>query len=181
MTMRAQPLAGAGPAHAGPARPAGPGARRGLLVTVVVVGTALLLRLFVVGWYPVQSDSMAPTVGAGDHVVVDRLGWRLGGPERGDLVTLVSPEDGTALLKRVVAVGGDEVRIDDALLVVNGVVADEPYVDHDRIDATYFGPVQVPDGHVFVLGDNRFGSIDSRVFGPVALRDVTGRVVLTLG
>ncbi|RPF27138.1 signal peptidase I [Georgenia muralis] len=180
--MHAQPLTGAGPAPAGPARPAGPGARRGLLVTVVVVvGTALLLRVFVVGWYPVLSDSMAPTVASGDHVVVDRVTWRLGGPDRGDLVTFVSPEDGTALLKRVVAVGGDEVRIDDALLVVNGAVVDEPYVDHARIDATYFGPVRVPAGHVFVLGDNRFGSIDSRVFGPVDLEDVTGRVVHTLG
>jgi signal peptidase I len=77
----------------------------------------------------------------------------------------------------VVAVGGDRVALEYAVLVVNGRPVSEPYVDHSRIDGTYFGPVTVPAGHVFVLGDNRFGSIDSRVYGPVPLDAVTGRVL----
>ncbi|TRW43066.1 signal peptidase I [Georgenia yuyongxinii] len=152
-----------------------------MAAAAAVVLLALLVRQFVITWYPVVSDSMAPTVSTGSHVVVDKLGWRLGGLQHGDVVVLTSPADGTLLVKRVVGRAGDEVRIDDAILVVNDRPLEEPYVDHSRIDATYFGPVTVPADHVFVMGDNRFGSIDSRVFGPVPLPDVVGRVITDLG
>lgn len=150
------------------------------MVAVAVVVIAVLLRLLVIDWYAVTSDSMSPTVRAGETVVVDHVGWRATDLARGDLVTFASPEDGALTLKRVVALAGDEVRIDDAVLVVGGTPVVEQYVDASRIDATYFGPVVVPAGHVFVMGDNRFGSTDSRVYGAVALDDVTGRVLITL-
>jgi signal peptidase I len=152
-----------------------------LMVAAAVVLLALLVRHFAITWYPVVSDSMAPTVPTGSHVVVDKLGWRLGGLQHGDVVVLTSPADGTLLVKRVVGLAGDEVRIDDATLMVDDAPVEEPYVDHSRIDATYFGPVTVPAGHVFVMGDNRFGSIDSRVFGPVPVPDVVGRVLADVG
>lgn len=152
-----------------------------------VAGAAFLLalvvavRTFVLGWYPASSDSMAPTVEPGDRVVVDKLAWRLGELDRGDLVTFPSPVDGRRLIKRVVGVAGDSVALEDAVLVVNGRRVAEAYVDRSRIDGTYFGPVTVPPGHLFVLGDNRFGSIDSRVYGPIPLDAVTGRVLGILG
>lgn len=163
--------------------PRGAGRRltgRLLVAAVAVLLVVTLVRLFVVDWYAVTSDSMAPTATTGDKVVVDLLGWRLGTLSRGDVVTFASPQDGSPLLKRIVAIAGDVVRIDDSVLVVNGISVPEPQVDHSRIDATYFGPVVVPDGFVFVMGDNRFGSVDSRVFGPVPLHAVTGRLVVTL-
>lgn len=144
---------------------------------VALVAVVLTLRVFVLGWYPATSHSMAPTINRGDRVLVDKAGWRLGGLGRGDLIVFASPVDGERLVKRVVAVAGDTVAIDDAFLVVNGRRVSEPYVDHSRIDGTYFGTVTVPPGHLFVLGDNRFGSIDSRVFGPIPVDAVTGRVL----
>lgn len=147
----------------------------------VVLAAVVAVRLLVLAPYQVDGDSMAPTVHGGQWVVVDKAAWQVVGVPRGALVTFTAPGGDDHLLKRVVGVAGDTVAIEDALLVVNGRVVEEPFVDHSRIDATYFGPFTVPDGTVFVLGDNRFGSIDSRVFGPVPLSLVDGRVVLTLG
>ena len=77
------------------------------------------------------------------------------------------------------ALGGQTVAIEDAVLVVDGTVRHEPQVDLSRIDSTYFGPVTVPPDAVFVLGDNRSESIDSRTYGAIPLDELVGRVVLT--
>ena len=126
----------------------------------------------------VDSGSMAPTVCTGDVVVVDHLGASRG-VRVDDIVTFPSPTDGSEQIKRVVAVGGQQVEIADAQLVVDGREVVEPYVDKATIDGVYFGPVAVPPGSVFVLGDERELSIDSRVFGPVPLDALDGRLVLT--
>ena len=81
------------------------------------------------------------------------------------------------MLKRVVGVGGDVVDIRDAILFVNNMEVKEPYVDHVLIDALYYGPVTVSAGAVLVMGDNRADSIDSRAYGEVPFRDVTGTVL----
>jgi signal peptidase I len=148
---------------------------------VSLIGLVVLVRAFLIGWYPVTSGSMSPTVRPGDRVLVDKLTPRFVDPGRGDLVTFHSPVNGDLLVKRVVAVAGDRVGMDDAVLVVNGHRVKEPYVDYSRIDGTYFGRVTVPPDHLFVLGDNRFGSIDSRVYGPIATDAVTGRVLRVIG
>jgi signal peptidase I len=96
-------------------------------------------------------------------------------------VVFTSPDDGADTVKRVVALAGQTVALEDAVLHVDGVAVDEPQVDLSRIDGTWFGPVTVPDDAVFVMGDARAGSIDSRVYGAVPVQDVVGRVVLTLG
>jgi signal peptidase I len=118
---------------------------------------------------------MEPTLRSGDHVLVDKRAYRHELPKRGDLVVF----DGTdsRILKRVVAVAGDTVGIEDGVLTVNGHPVPEPAVDQRSVDGMYYGPAQVPDGTVFLLGDNRWNSIDSRAFGPVPVEKVTGRVV----
>lgn len=143
------------------------------LTALAVVG----LRAEVVEPVRVASDSMAPTLKQGEVVVVNK---RARTPARDDLVTLRSPQDGERVLKRVVGVGGDVVAIRDAILYVNDVEVQEPYVDHESIDALYYGPVTVTRGSVLVLGDSRADSIDSRSYGEVSLRDVTGTVVARL-
>ena len=143
------------------------------LTALAVVG----LRAEVVEPVRVASTSMAPVLEQGDVVVVHKLDRE---PARDDLVTLRSPQDGERVLKRVVGVGGDVVAIRDAILYVNDVEVQEPYVDHESIDALYYGPVTVTRGSVLVLGDSRADSIDSRSYGEVSLRDVTGTVVARL-
>jgi signal peptidase I len=163
-------------------------ARRGSLTTprrvrlalaaAVVAGAAALAGSGLAAPVRISSGSMAPTLLEGDRVLVTRAG--AGAPGRGELVTFRSPADGALTLKRVVAVAGDRVAIEDAALVVNGRPVTEPYVDASRIDGLYFGPVTVPAGTVFVLGDQRAGSIDSRVFGAVPVASVGGRVLVRL-
>jgi signal peptidase I len=150
------------------------------MAMVLMACAVTFVRWFAVTPFSVSGSSMEPTAGPGQSVLVDRLTWHWHGLSRGDVVVVRSPQDGERLLKRVVGLAGDEVRIDDSVLVVNGSAVTEPYVDRSRIDGTYFGPAQVPSGHVFVLGDNRFGSIDSRVFGAVAESAVQGRLLTVL-
>lgn len=141
----------------------------------------------------VTSDSMTPTLHSGDRVLLLRSPWS-GAVGRGDVV-VIGPQwaeraaaasgaagdgDGSSYVKRVVAVAGDVVALDDGALVVNGVHAVEPWMDAaalESMDGVWFGPVTVPEGSVYVLGDDRADSIDSRDLGPVPLTDVDGRVV----
>jgi signal peptidase I len=165
------------PGSVGGARPAL--RRRGVAAAVLLLVVALL-RLTVAEPLKVESDSMAGTLDRGDRVLVEKVGVHLVGVRRGDLVTFHGGPDPALALKRVVGLGGDTVEVRDAQLYVGGRPVPEPYVDHSRVDGSYFGPVRVPAGHVFVLGDNRGRSVDSRAYGSVPVRNVTGRVFLRL-
>ena len=146
------------------------------LAAVVVIRTQFLDTA------SVSSDSMAPTVCTGDTVLLARLhGGDTQAVDVGDIVTFPSPQDGTPTIKRVVAVGGQRVAIRDAELIVDEQWVDEPYVDHASIDGVYFGPVTVPAGSVFVMGDHRETSIDSRAYGPIRTADIDGRMLLRIG
>ncbi|MDQ4006953.1 MAG: signal peptidase I [Actinomycetota bacterium] len=152
---------------------------RPVVVAVVVLSVVAgwWLRGNVVGSYRVESGSMAPTLCAGDRVLVDK---RVTGPDlaRGDLVVLTPPHGDGLVVKRVVGLPGDRVAINDALLFVNRQRVREPYVDHKSIDALFYGPVRVPVQRVLVMGDARAASIDSRDYGPVTFSSVHGRVLL---
>lgn len=147
---------------------------------LLAVATVVLLRGNVITPLRVASDSMSPTLQSHDAVLVDRLDTGTGQIRRNDLVVFHSPQGGELLLKRVVAIGGDVVAIRDSLLYVNDKEVREPYVDHDAIDGSYFGPVTVQSGDLFLLGDNRANSIDSRSFGSVPYDLVLGRVLIRL-
>jgi signal peptidase I len=145
-------------------------------VLVALVGA----RAFVAEPLRIPSDSMAPTILHGDHVLSDRLTYRFRDPERGELAVFSSPDTGELTLKRVVGVGGDRIEVRDGVLLVNGERQREPFVDRDVVDGVFFGPVRVPAGTVFVMGDARDNSRDSRAFGPVPVDDVEGRAILRL-
>ena len=143
----------------------------------LVVALAVLL---VSGVLPVQairvpSDSMAPTISAGDHLLLDK---RDAGrhPGIGDIVVVHDPVGDGLIVKRVVAVGGDSIGFEDGVLVRNGQPVSEHYTS-DFLDGVYYGPDVVPPGELYLLGDNRFDSIDSRNFGTVPVDTVVGRVV----
>ena len=154
------------------------GGSRALLIVVFVaaVVAGLWVRANVLGSYRVDSGSMSPTLCVGDRVLVDK---RVTGEDlaHGDLVVLTAPDNGKLVVKRVVGLPGDRVAIRDAVLYVNANRVAEPYVNHSRIDALFYGPVKVPPARVLVMGDARARSIDSRDYGSVTFTSVHGRVL----
>ena len=153
--------------------------RRVLWFAAAIV-VLLLLRSFVAEPVRVRSDSMAPTLPPGAVLVVDKITFHIREPRRGDIVVAHDPRTGQAIVKRVVAVGGDSVGIEDGVLTVNGASVVESYIDNDNMEGFYFGPDVVPPHHVFLLGDNRDTSEDSRAYGPVSVDDIEGRVLVKI-
>ena len=148
----------------------------GVAVGIALIVALVVVRIFVAEPFRIPSESMEPTLRPGDQALVDKLDGHH--PKRGQLVAFHSPRNGgEVLLKRVVAVGGDTVGLEDGVLVVDGRKVREPFVDHEAIDSVYFGPVRVRPGTVFVMGDNRANSEDSREFGAVPTSRIMGRAV----
>lgn len=144
----------------------------GLLLTGL-----LAIRLWVMEPVAVESESMKPTLNPGSVVLVLRQGQAVRHVRSGDVVVFASPADGSPVIKRVVAEAGQEIEIRDAVLYVDSVPVQEPFVDYASIDGTYYPSTEVPEGTVFVLGDNRERSIDSRDFGPLPLEGIDGIVL----
>jgi signal peptidase I len=147
-------------------------------VTGLLVALSLLVAASVSGVLPAQlvrvsSASMAPTIQDGDLVLVERGADAF---RRRDVVAARSPATGEQVIKRVVAVGGDQVAIQDGRLMVNGTAVCEPSIDPEGLDGVWSGTTVVPSGSVFLMGDERDLSIDSRDFGPVAVADISGLV-----
>jgi signal peptidase I len=149
-----------------------------ILVSFVLVFG--FVRPFVVEAFYIPSESMLPTLEVGDRVFVNKFVYRLGEPERGDIVVFRTLEGGGEdLIKRVVGVPGDSVSVRGGALFVNGERWEEPYLNDEFPDGSFYDPTIVPEGHVFVMGDNRANSRDSRVFGPVPLRSIQGEAFVS--
>ncbi len=127
---------------------------------------AYLVQLLLVKPFQIPSGSMENTLQIGDRVLVNRLAYRFGSPSRGDIIVFKSPENlDEDLIKRVIAVGGDTIEIRSGNVFVNGQMIVEPYLKEPPISLN-FAPEKVPDGTVFVMGDNRNDSHDSRAWNP---------------
>jgi signal peptidase I len=122
------------------------------------------------------SSSMEPTMSVGQRYLVDRVSFRLTGVHYGDVVLFSDPSSSHRLLKRVIGLPHDQLSCMDGRVVRNGEVLDEPYLARDTV--TDCEPVTVGDGQLYVLGDNRTVSADSRQFGPVPITVVTGRALV---
>jgi signal peptidase I len=150
---------------------------RRVISFAVVVMALLIVRTFLAEPVRVHGQSMEPTLRSGAVLVIDKVSYRTHDPRRGDVVVTSDPRDEAPIVKRVVAIAGDSVGIEDGSLVVNGVTVVETYIDNTDMAGFYFGPDVVPKGDVFVLGDNRADSVDSRTFGPIPLDSIDGRVL----
>jgi signal peptidase I len=169
---------------------------RGRNVAVELVQTLVLtlviffvIQTFVAQPFQVQQHSMERTFQEGDYVLVDRLTPRWSPYGRGQVIVFQAPAEWVTrpepFIKRVIGVAGDTVEIrDDGTVAVNGTVLDEPYLYRD--DAGAIEPTiasdeaswAVPNGELFVMGDHRQASEDSRVFGPIPVSSVIGRGML---
>lgn len=168
---------------------------------VVAVILAILIRALFVQAFKIPSSSMEPTLLVGDHILVNKLlygiripfteeRWpHISVPKRGDVIVFVFPQDRTKdFIKRVVAVGGDTVEVKNKNVYVNGKLAVNPHAQYRDNRILPAGPDQrrrdnmpaekVPEGHLFVMGDNRDYSHDSRFWGFVPVEDVKGKAFL---
>ena len=166
------------------------------------------VRPFVVEAFYIPSQSMVPTLKVQDRVLVNKFIYRFSEPQRGDIVVFQSVEGGPLpppqnpiekairyfrvlfgaevpteapredLIKRVVGVPGDEIAVRGGRLFVNGEPQTEPYVNKKFPDRSTFARTTVPEGHYFMMGDNRANSRDSRFFGPVPKKNIEGEAFL---
>lgn len=169
------------------------------IVTTIVLAVVLyvVIQTFVVQTYRVEMNSMEPTLLPNQHLLIDKLTPRFDTYSRGDVVVFHPPqtqrgdvssscENGryddtdTPFIKRVIGVPGDTVQVKNGGVLVNGVRLNEPYVDTDgnTVPLTDISTWNVPDGCLFVLGDHRSRSQDSREFGMVKISEVIGRAWL---
>jgi signal peptidase I len=159
--------------------------RKALIDWVVVIGVALLVaflvRTFVLAHFVVDGVSMTSTLHDDDRVFVNKLSYRLHDPNRGDVVVLhqLNGASERDLIKRVIGLPGEEVRVEECVVYIDDVALQEPYLDPAATTPGTCGrnvePILVPDDHVFVMGDNRGGSMDSRDLGPIDDDDLVGR------
>jgi len=159
-----------------------------LLMVVFVALATILLRTLVFVPYEIPSGSMEDTIMTGDMVFSEKVSYYFREPEQGDIVTFEDPMvAGRTLIKRVVATGGQTVDLVDGVVYVDGKALAEPYTQGkpsypkpatlaDDDDIVY--PFVVPDGYIWVMGDNRTSSQDSRYFGAVSVESVTGRAAM---
>ena len=147
-----------------------------ILQTLLVAALLFFAVNLVTARIRVEGSSMEPTMHDGELVVVYRLAYRWQAPTRGDIIVFRFPLDPERrFIKRVVGLPGDTLSMRDGRLWVNGMVVDEPDI---AAPPRYDGEWQVPEGELFVLGDNRNNSSDSQNWGPLPLRDVIGKAVL---
>lgn len=127
----------------------------------------------------VEGQSMAPTLEDQDRLIVNKLAYRLSDPRRGDIVMLYYPKDpDKSFVKRVIAEEGDEVRIVDGRVYVNGVPLADDFIPPEYRSHDDHGPIVIQEGYYYVLGDHRSNSSDSRHWGEVPKRYIIGRVQL---
>ena len=156
------------------------------LPVILLISFALVfgfVRPVVASPFYVGSESMVPTLEVWDRVLINKLAYDLEEPRRGDIVLFESPDGGRdPLVKRVVGLPGETLMLRNGGLFVDGERVEEPYLDRRPCvrgtpKTCSFGPVEVPEGHVFVMGDNRTNSFDSRFFGPVPEGNLIGEML----
>jgi signal peptidase I len=147
-----------------------------LLETIVLAVVLFFAINAVSARVRVDGSSMLPTLQNGEYVLVNRLAFRNNLPSRGDIIVFVSPQTPDLdLIKRVIGRPGDTVRISDGQVQVNGQTLNEPYI---AAAPRYNGEWQVPEGNLFVLGDNRNDSSDSHAWGLLPTKNVIGKAIL---
>ncbi|MDP1993051.1 MAG: signal peptidase I [Syntrophales bacterium] len=167
-----------------------------ILLAIVI---AFFIRTFVIQAYKIPSGSMKPTLQIGDHILVSKFNYGvklpflrstlipIGTPKRGDILVFIYPEDRSKdFIKRLIGLPGDTIEIRNKKILLNGLPLNDPhgvYVDNLIIPGNVqprdnVGPVTVPEDSIFVMGDNRDESYDSRFWGFVKMKDVLGKALI---
>lgn len=148
-----------------------------ILIAIII---ALFIRQFVLAHTVIPSGSMLPTIQIDDHIIVNKLSYRLAEPERGDIIVFHEEID---LIKRVVALPGEEIDLKDGKIHINGKPLEEKYLN-EPMDTDITGnisfPYTVPENSYFVMGDNRNWSKDSRFFGAIGKEKIFAKAGLRI-
>jgi signal peptidase I len=147
---------------------------------LLAVALALVVRIFLFEAIVIHQSSMYPTFAEGDRVIIGKLKYYFEEPERGDVVVFKTEDMTRPFIKRAIGLPGETVEIRDNAVYIDGERLEEPYIYQTMYGE--YGPVTVPEGHLFVLGDNRNNSEDSRFesVGMIPIEDIRGRVRLRL-
>lgn len=161
------------------------GLRQALEWGAVIIGAliaALIIKTFLFQAFFIPSSSMEQTLQINDRVLVNKIAYQYGDYSRGDVIVFhrppaAAPSDTDEFIKRIIGLPGETLEAIDGVIYVDGTPIDEPYIDPG--DLTYNLPsTTVPEGHLFVMGDNRNNSQDSRYFGPISQDLVVGKAFL---
>ena len=152
---------------------------------IIAILLALVIRAFVVQAFKIPSGSMLETLEIGDHILVNKFLYYFTSPQRGDVIVFKFPQDESRdFIKRVIGLPGETVEVRDKEVLVNGVALREPYAVYGDVpglrgmEREHWGPQVVPPGRLFVMGDNRDHSMDSRVWGFLEIVKVKGRAFM---
>lgn len=148
-------------------------------IVVGALAVALLVKTFLIQAFFIPSLSMYPTLDEGDRVLVNKLSYQLHDVHRGDLVVFERPpgqpeSDIKDLIKRVIGLPGEMIEAREGVVYIDGRELDEPYLV-EGVTTDNLPLQEIPDGHIWVMGDNRGDSADSRVFGPIDEDTIVGR------
>lgn len=149
------------------------------IVILAAVISATLIRIFILEPFIVPTPSMEPNLRVGDKVIINKMAYKFGTVERGDIVAFHSPLEQKDLVKRVIAVEGDEITLtSEGEIFISGEKISESYLPANQNIFYINQTIVVGEGEVFVMGDNRNNSFDSRFFGTIAEDDIFGKFVL---
>ena len=155
-----------------------------LIMIALVLVFSFALRTFILQPYEIPSGSMEETIMPGDRVFSERISYYFNSPVQGDIVTFIDPDDSTrTLIKRCIATEGQTVDLQNGVVYVNGQALSEDYTEGKpsyplNSDVVTY-PYTVPEGCIWVMGDNRTSSLDSRYFGAVPLSSISGHAFFT--
>lgn len=145
-----------------------------VVIVAAAFAIAMLVQAFLVKPFTIHQVSMEPTLNEGDRILINRLTYHFRSPKNGDVIVFHSPvTQGEDLVKRVIAVGGDTISVSNGKVYLNGVAQNEPYLLEQGFAGDY-PETKIPPGQLFVMGDNRNNSGDSRFFGPIDQKSVIG-------
>jgi len=144
----------------------------------VALGLALVIIIFLYQPVKVEGTSMAPLLSDQERIFINKFVYHFEPIERGDVVVFWYPLDHSkSFIKRVIGLPGEAIELRGGHLYIDGKQRPEVYIPPSYVDGTSYGPMTIPNDEYFVMGDHRDSSNDSRVFGPVARRDIYGKAV----
>ena len=155
---------------------------------ILALVLAMVIKTFVIQAFKIPSGSMLNTLQIGDHILVNKFIYWFTEPRRGDIVVFLYPGDESRdFIKRIIGLPGDTLQIRNRVAHINGAPIQEPYViftgtggfGNPHTPSEDFGPIRVPEGQYFMMGDNRDSSMDSRVWGFLDRKKIRGKALIT--